>query len=146
MPIDELLGKKIEDYNYAELRAYAKENGLDTTGKTEVLKARCLAHFNGNNGVNNEVKTEIKATVEDKLFGNAPKTEKIGNTDYENPERLYRVYNLKLNNGFVTVRGDVVESFIGTKNKEARKSLKNGKKAVITYDADKKEEYRIEVV
>lgn len=34
--------KGLDKYSYAELKKFAKKNGLDTKGKTEELRARCI--------------------------------------------------------------------------------------------------------
>lgn len=88
-----------------------------------------------------------KPTTEDLLLGNELKPIVEDVIDYESPERLYKVTNLELNNKPIKVRGDLIETFIGGKNAEARKELKNGVTKVITKDAYKGSDlYKIEVV
>lgn len=126
-----------EEMGYKELKAYAKANNIDASGKTEVLRARLMETV------------KIEQTVlsdEDKIFGKKSETVVKKVFNYEDENRLYKVFNLKLNNGYTIVTGDVVETFIGHKNLEARKELKEGAKKVTTYNADGKEQYRIEVL
>jgi hypothetical protein len=51
-----------------------------------------------------------------------------------------------LKNNPITVNGAIIEAFIGSKNLKAREQLKEGVKEVITYNGDKKEQYKIEVL
>lgn len=90
------------------------------------------------------VETEI--TDEDLILGNAPKvTEKII-VDYESAERKYKVTNLSVKNKPVTVTGTLIETFIGTRNREAREELKNGALKVTTKDLRGNPTYKIEVI
>ena len=66
--------------------------------------------------------------------------------DYESPKTRYRVTNLAVNNRPIIVRGDVIESFIGAKNTEAREKLLNGSQKVVTFDIMGNSQYKIEVL
>lgn len=89
---------------------------------------------------------KAKQSDEDKILG-IPEEKKVSkNIDYENPKMQYKVTNLKLKNTPIVVTGDLVETFIGQSNKEAREALKDGEKSVITKDCNGEKEYKIEVL
>lgn len=91
--------------------------------------------------------TEVKKlTEEEQILGEKPVTIVKTSVDYENFERKYKVTNLEFNNTPVKVDGTVIETFIGSNNKEARKALKEGALEVITRDMNGKEIYKIEVL
>lgn len=93
------------------------------------------------------IKKTPQPTDEEKLLGETVKEEKQIIIDYESPEAKYKVRNLKLKNTPITVNGTVIETFIGGRNIEARKSIKNGAKTVTTYDPYTKEAlFKIEVL
>ena len=57
---DEVRG--LDQYTYNELKQFAKENGLDTSGKTEVLRERCIAFTEQQAAAqNNEIGNEVVA-------------------------------------------------------------------------------------
>lgn len=85
-------------------------------------------------------------TDEDKILGNSIVTEEIKNIHYEDKNRMYKITNLQLKNEPTIVNGTLVESFIGSKNIEARKDLKNGALKVLTKDIFGNEMYKIEVI
>lgn len=87
-----------------------------------------------------------KQSIDDKILGIEPVVEKATIVRYEDPERLYRVTNLQINNTPSTFSGLKIEAFIGCKNNEARNALINGAKEVITFDGNGKEAYKIEVI
>lgn len=91
-----------------------------------------------------EKKTEL--TDEDKILGVPEKTYTAIDVKYESPTIKYKVTNLELNNGFIKITGDLVETFIGSNNIEARKGLKRGEKEVFTKDVNGKPLYKIEVI
>ncbi len=89
---------------------------------------------------------ETELTEEDLILGNAPTvTEKVI-VDYESVERKYRVTNLMVKNKPITVTGNLIETFIGTKNRTAREELKGGAVRVTTKDLRGKDMYKIEVI
>lgn len=96
------------------------------------------------------VKTQVKEvrtlTDEEKILG--VQADVVTNTtiDYESPERFYQVTNLEFGNTPVKVDGTVIESFIGSTNREARMALKSGAEFVICKDMNGKEVYKIEVI
>lgn len=92
------------------------------------------------------VKEETKLTAEDKILGAKPEIVTKTIYNYENPDVKYKVTNLQVKNTPVYVTGDVVETFIGNRNKNARYALKEGAKEVITKDLNGDEIYKIEVV
>lgn len=71
------------------------------------------------------------------------KTEVI---NYEDKAITYKVTNLTQKNTPIIVNGQLVETFIGGKNQEARKQLRIGADEVITYDNKGNELYKIEVI
>lgn len=87
-----------------------------------------------------------EATTEDLVLGKPTETVIKQIYNYEASSVKYKVTNLMKNNNPTIVTGDVIETFIGSKNKEARNQLKSGAKAVITKDYNNKDEYKIEVV
>lgn len=91
-----------------------------------------------------EKKTEL--TDEDKILGVKENTVTVLDVKYESPTIKYKVTNLELDNGYITVSGDLVETFIGSNNIEARKALKKGAKEVFTNDVNGKHLYKIEVI
>lgn len=91
-----------------------------------------------------EVETELED--EELILGKSREVYKITIINYENPEVLYKVTNLKLKNNPMFISGQFIESFIGSNNIEARRLLKRGEKIVVTKDADGEDYYRIEVI
>ena len=85
-------------------------------------------------------------TDEDKIFGNEPTIERIKEYDYESVERKYKVTSLEEGTTPVYVNGTVIETFIGSTNREARYALKEGAKSVVCKDQNGKDSYKIEVV
>lgn len=85
-------------------------------------------------------------TIEDMVLGHEPQVEILEIYDYESHDIRYKVTNLKVKNKPSIVCGDVIETFIGSNNKEARQALKSGAKSVITKDYNKNNEYKIEVM
>lgn len=92
------------------------------------------------------VEEEKPITEEDRILGEVPAKKIKKQFEYESPKVLYKVTNLILKNNPITVKGTNIETFIGSSNVEARKQLLNGVKSVITYNGDKKEHYKIEVI
>ena len=96
------------------------------------------------------VKTQVKEvkalTPEEQILGVQPERVVKTTVDYESPERFYKVTNLEFGNTPVKVDGSVIESFIGSINRDARKALKEGAEFVITKDMNGKEIYKIEVL
>lgn len=86
------------------------------------------------------------ATDEDKILGNNVKDEVKTIFDYENEARMYKVTNIKLNNGVNYFNGKVIESFIGSNNKNAREQLLKGEKIVYTKNGNNEVTYKIEVI
>ena len=87
-----------------------------------------------------------KLTDEEKILGEKPVTKTLVSVDYESENAKYQVTNLEYGNTPVVVNGTVIETFIGSNNREARKALKEGAKEVITRDMNGKEIYKIEVI
>lgn len=87
-----------------------------------------------------------KATTEDLILGNEPITETKIIKTYEDESVRYKITNLQVKNKPITVTGDLVETFIGSGNKAARKSLKEGALKVITKDSSNRDMYQIEVI
>lgn len=94
----------------------------------------------------NIVEEQKPITDEDKILGVNPVVETKKEFNYESPMVQYKVTNLVLKNNPITVNGAIIEAFIGSKNLKAREQLKEGVKEVITYNGDKKEQYKIEVL
>ena len=94
----------------------------------------------------NIVEEQKPISDEEKIMGVNPVVETKKEFNYESPKVRYRVKNLILNNNPITVTGDIIEAFIGSSNITAREQLKEGVKEVITYNGDKKEQYKIEVL
>lgn len=96
---------------------------------------------------NNRTRTRInKQTDEEKILGIKPSVTSYKEHNYEDKNIQYRVTNLEVNNNPIYVRGNLIETFIGAKNTEARKQLKNGEKKVICKDIYGKQLYKIEVI
>lgn len=91
-----------------------------------------------------EKKTEL--SDEDKILGKKESVITGLNVKYESPSIMYQITNLELNNGSIVVSGDLVETFIGSNNIEARKALKGGAKEVTSKDVNGKDLYKIEVI
>lgn len=91
-------------------------------------------------------KVTKEATLEDMVLGNEIKEEIKTIVTYEDNSIIYKITNLIVGNNPIEVRGDVIESFIGSNNKIARKELAEGAKKVITKDKNGKEEFLIEVM
>lgn len=87
-----------------------------------------------------------KQTDEEKILGSKPESCIDKEIDYENSTRRYKVTNLVVENNPVEITGDLIETFIGTNNLDARKSLQEGANEVITVDKYGKELYKIEVI
>lgn len=85
-------------------------------------------------------------TDEDKIFGNEPTVEVQTKVDYESEDRRYKVTSLEQGTTPVIVNGTVIETFIGFKNRDARKALIEGARKVICKDMNGKEVYKIEVL
>lgn len=85
-------------------------------------------------------------TNEDKILGVKEETVEKIEVSYDNPNTRYRVTNLEVENAPTIVSGDVVDMFIGSKNREARNELKAGAKKVITKNFYGKDLYKIEVI
>ena len=93
-------------------------------------------------------KAEKKAaSIEDKLLGNTIEEKPLKIKNYEDPSVKYKVTNLTVNNKPIIINGSIVETFIGSKNIEARRELRSGAKMVITKDPfSGKKLYKIEVL
>lgn len=85
-------------------------------------------------------------TDEDKILGNPEIIEDIKTVHYEDKNRKYKITNLQVKNKPIIVGGHLVETFIGSKNKEAREALKTGALKVITKDLDGENMFKIEVI
>ena len=92
------------------------------------------------------VKVETILTDEEKIFGKTPEIVEQVTVDYESPNRNYKITNLEVKNNTVIVSGDLVETFIGSANLEARKQLIRGAKEVVTVDNFGKKLFKIEVI
>lgn len=86
------------------------------------------------------------ATTEDKILGNVVEDVVKTVVAYEDKSIKYKVTNLKVNNGAEIFDGTMIETFIGSNNKEARLELINGAKKVITKNGNGEDAYKIEVV
>lgn len=95
--------------------------------------------------IKKKIEVENISPVE-KILGKKPAVVETEIIDYESPKARYRVTNLAVNNAPIIVRGDVIESFIGAKNSEARENLINGAKKVVTYDIMGNSQFKIEVI
>lgn len=96
---------------------------------------------------NSRTRTRInKQTDEEKILGIKPTVTVYKNCNYEDKNIQYRVTNLEVNNNPIYVRGNLIETFIGARNTEARQQLKDGKKEVICKDTYGKQLYKIEVI
>lgn len=93
-------------------------------------------------------KASAKLTDDELILGVQPKQEVIKEYDYENEKVKYLVTNLLVEESTPSiVTGDVIETFIGSRNKKAREELKKGIKEVITYEYfTNKPMYKIEVI
>lgn len=98
------------------------------------------------NETTNIVEEQKPITDEEKILGVSPTVETKKEFNYESPTVQYKVSNLILKNNPVIVSGAVVEAFIGSNNIDARMKLKSGVKSVITYNGNKEEQYKIEVL
>ena len=94
----------------------------------------------------NIVEEQKPISDEEKIMGVSPVVETKKEFNYESPKVMYKVSNLLLNNNPITVTGDIIEAFIGSRNQEAREQLKRDVREVITYNGDKKEQYKLEVL
>jgi hypothetical protein len=94
----------------------------------------------------NIVEKQKPVSDEEKILGVNAVIETKKEFNYESPAVKYRVTNLILNNKPITVTGEIIEAFIGSRNLKARQELKEGVKEVIAYNGDKKEQYKIEVL
>lgn len=83
---------------------------------------------------------------EARILGDTDKVTHVRYTNYEDPKRLYKVTNLQTKNSPVIIGGNLIETFIGTSNKQARIDLKSGIKKVITKDIDGNAIYKIEAI
>jgi len=92
------------------------------------------------------MKRKQKTTTEEKILGKAKKEKVVTPRDYESKEILYRVTNILSPNTPITVRGDVIETFIGCRNIVAREGLRAGEKMVYTYDITGRTQYKIELL
>lgn len=93
-------------------------------------------------------KVTKKLTDDELILGVKPKAEVVKEIDYESDSVKYKITNLLVKESTPTiVFGDVIETFIGNRNKEARKALKQGAKKVTTFEHFTKEPmYEIEVI
>lgn len=91
---------------------------------------------------------EEKLSEDELILGVQPQKSVVREFDYENENAKYKVTNLLFEETTPTiVTGDVIETFIGSRNKEARYALKKGEKEVITYEHfTNKPMYKIEVI
>lgn len=96
--------------------------------------------------ISKKVEVETKLTDEDLILGKKVRKEVKTVISYEDESITYMVTNLKINNKPTKVTGDLIETFIGSNNIEARNALKDGAKCVITKDFKHNDEYKIEVV
>jgi len=90
--------------------------------------------------------TTKKQSDEDKILGVPIVQEVVSMVDYENKNVQYKVTNLEVKNSPIFVRGNLIETFIGAKNAQARSDLKKGEKEVICKDIYGKNLYKIEVI
>jgi hypothetical protein len=116
---------------------------MATTKKTAKTTKRVVKKVDD---LTNIVEEQKPITDEDKILGVNPVVETKKEFNYESPMVKYKVTNLVLKNKPITVNGAVIEAFIGSKNLKAREQLRAGVKEVITYNGDKKEQYKIEVL
>ena len=96
-----------------------------------------------------EVKRVVKPLTDDeKILGIVPKTKIEKVFDYESEDVRYKITNLLYPECTPTiVTGAVIETFIGNRNKEARKLIKQGVKEVTTMEHyTNKPMYKIEVL
>lgn len=91
-------------------------------------------------------KSKTKKNAEDKILGIEPEIKEGKNYDYKNKNIQYRITNLIVKNAPIFITGDLVETFIGDRNKSVRTQLRNGEQLVITKDINNKELYKIEVI
>lgn len=87
-----------------------------------------------------------KLTDDDKILGKTAKDKTETIINYKDTELRYKVTNLQMDNEPMIVRGDLIETFIGMRNNEARNELKKGANEVITKDYHGNDEYKIEVI
>lgn len=66
--------------------------------------------------------------------------------NYEDKDILYKITNLIQNNNPLIIKGNLVETFIGGGNQEARIQLRKGAKEVVTHDNKGQKLYKIEVI
>ena len=89
------------------------------------------------------VETKTELTALDKIKGVKQNTTTELRVKYENPDILYKVTNLSLNNKPIIVPGDLIETFIGSNNLEARNALINGENEVTAKDINGEPLYQI---
>ena len=92
-------------------------------------------------------KTRKKTLTDDeKILGVQPDPETTKAVNYESIDKKYKVTSFIDGTTPVFVNGTVIETFIGSTNKNAREQLIDGAKEVITLDGNGKEAYKIEVL
>lgn len=94
----------------------------------------------------NEVVTETVITEDELILGKKPEIKKELVINYESANIKYKITNLLAKNSPMIVDGSLVETFIGTNNKEVREQLKRGQKVAISKDKNNREMYKIEVI
>lgn len=96
--------------------------------------------------VKNRITRKVVQTEEEQILGVEPIVETVSVIDYESPERKYKVTALHKGATPSIMNGTVIETFIGSTNREARAELINGATKVITKDGNGKDAYKIEVI
>jgi hypothetical protein len=93
-------------------------------------------------------KVTKKLTDDELILGVEQEVKEVTELDYESEIIKYRITNLLVPGSTPTVvTGEVIETFIGNRNKEARNALKAGAKEVTTYEHfTKNPMYKIEVI
>lgn len=94
----------------------------------------------------NEVVSETVVTEDELILGKKPEIKKELVINYESSDIKYKITNLLVNNNPMIVDGSLVETFIGTNNKDVREQLKRGQKVVISKDKNSRDNYKIEVI
>lgn len=99
-----------------------------------------------NKKLKKKIIVEEPVTAEEKILGKQGLMRTKLVKAYEDRAIKYRVTNLQVKNNPVIVNGTVIESFIGSKNLEARNALKEGAEKVITKDLHGNDMFQIEVL
>jgi hypothetical protein len=96
--------------------------------------------------VKSRITRKVVQTEEEQILGIEPIVEAVSVIDYESPERKYKVTGLHEGTTPVFVNGTVIETFIGSTNRDVREKLREGAKKVTTKDGNGKDAYIIEVI